>query len=257
MATIHPTAIIDPAAQLDSDVDIGPYCIIGPHVHLGAGTRLHAHVVVDGHTRIGSHCELFPFACVGKQTQDLKYRGGTTHVEIGDHTTLRENVTVNAATSDGDTTRVGSHCHIMAYAHVAHDCQVGNEVIIANCGTLAGHVIVEDQVILGGLSAVHQFVRLGRLSIIGGCSKATQDVPPFMMADGNPLSVHNINSIGLKRRGVSTAAQHALKHAYKVLYRESLSTRQALDKLNRESVPPPEVQHLLDFVQNSQRGITK
>lgn len=257
MADIHPTAIISPDAGIGADVYIGPYCLVGPHVSIGAGTRLMGHVVVDGHTRIGSSCTLFPFCSVGLQTQDLKYGGGTTYVEVGDRTTIREYVTIHSATGDGDTTRVGSDCHIMAYAHIAHDCLVGNEVIIANCGTLAGHVVVEDQVILGGLSAVHQFVRLGRLSITGGCSKVTQDVPPFMMADGNPLHIPAINTIGLKRRGIEEPVPRILKQAHRILYRENLSTRQAVDRIAGDLKSVPEIRHLIDFINSSERGIVK
>jgi UDP-N-acetylglucosamine acyltransferase len=190
-------------------------------------------------------------------TQDLKYKGGAPRVEIGERTTIREYVTVNAATNDGDVTRVGSGCHIMAYVHVAHDCIVGNEVIMANCATLAGHVQIEDQAIIGGLCGIHQFVRVGRLAITGGCSKLTQDLPPFMMADGNPLEVRTINSVGLKRRGVPETTEGLIKKAHRILYREGLSTRQALEKLEREIELVPEIQHLINFIKSSERGIVK
>jgi len=257
MARIHPTAVVDPSAALDDDVEVGPYCVIGAHVRVGGGTRVHAHAVLDGHTTLGRSCTVFPFACIGTQTQDLKYRGGTAYVEIGAETTLREYVTVHAATDEGGVTRVGDRCHIMAYAHVAHDCVIGNDVILANCGTLGGHVVVEDQAILGGLSGVHQFVRIGRLSIIGGCSKVTQDVPPFMMADGNPLQVHAINAIGLKRKNVPVDTQRALKQAHKILYREDLTTRRALERMASEVEPSDEIRHLVEFIKASERGITK
>ena len=254
---IHPTAIVAPGAELGADVEVGPYSIIGATVRVGAGTKIHPHVVIAGHTTIGTGCEIFPFASIGQQTQDLKFRGGAPRVEIGDQTTLREYVTVNAATNDGDVTRVGNGCHIMAYAHIAHDCIVGNEVIMANCGTLAGHVVLEDQVIIGGLCGVHQFVRVGRLTITGGCSKVTQDLPPFMTADGNPLSVHGLNSVGLKRRGVSDAAQAELKKAYRILYRENLTAKQALTKIEQDLEQFEEIKHLVRFVRASERGITR
>ena len=257
MTKIHPTAVVDPAAQLDEGVEIGPYCVIGPDVRLGAGTRLMSHVVIDGHTSLGQGCTVHPFASLGGRTQDLKYRGGHPGVAIGDQTVIREYVTVNCATADGDITRVGSRCLLMAYAHVAHDCSVGDEVILANCGTLAGHIVVEDQACLGGLSAVHQFVRLGRLSYVGGCAKVTQDVPPFMLGDGNPLQIPAINSVGLKRHGVSEEAQHQIKHAHRILYREELSTRQALEKIGQEVGTGPEIEHLLAFIRSSERGITR
>lgn len=257
MPMIHPTAIVDPGAELGEGVDIGPYCTVGPHVVLGAGTRLVSHVVVDGWTRVGAGCTIFPFASVGLQTQDLKYKGGAPRAEIGDHTTLREYVTVNAATNDGDVTSLGSHCHIMAYAHIAHDCRVGHRVIMANVATLAGHVTVEDQAIIGGLSAIHQFTRVGRLSIIGGCSKVTQDVPPFMMADGHPLRIPAINSLGLKRAGIDEEGQRVLKLAHRMLYRMDLATGKALEQIERDLAQTPEVQHLLAFVRASERGIVR
>lgn len=257
MPKIHATAIVHPGAELDETVEVGPYCVIGPKVRVGAGTRLMAHVFVDGATSIGERCTVFPFASVGTQTQDLKFKGGTARVEIGNETTLREYVTVNAATNDGDVTRVGAGAHIMAYAHVAHDCRIGDRVIMANCATLAGHVTIEDEATVGGLCGIHQFVRVGRLAILGGCSKATQDVPPFMMADGNPLAVHGINKIGLKRHGVGEKAQGLLKQAFKILYREGLSTHKALEKIEAEIEQLPEVQQLVLFVRGSSRGITR
>jgi UDP-N-acetylglucosamine acyltransferase len=255
MPRIHPTAVVAPGARLGEDVEIGPGCVVGEHVALGAGTRLLAHVVVDGHTTLGAGCTVHPFASLGGQTQDLKFRGGAPRVEIGDRTTLREYVTVNAATADGDVTRVGSGCLLMASAHVAHDCVVGDEVIIANCGTLAGHVVIEDRAILGGLSGVHQFVRIGTMAIVGGCSKVTQDVPPYMMADGHPLAVAAINAVGLKRRGVPPETQRRLKEAHRLLYREGLGTREALERIAAEIPACPEIAHLVAFVRASERGI--
>lgn len=257
MALIHPTAIIDSTAELGPDVEIGPYCVVGPAVRLGAGVRLMSHAVVEAYTTVGAGCTLFPFCSVGSQTQDLKYRGGVTRAEIGERTTIREYVTINRATADGDVTRVGADCHIMAYAHVAHDCVLGDGVILANCGTLAGHVTLEDRVILGGLSAVHQFVRIGRLSIIGGCSKVTQDVPPFMTADGHPLQIRTINAIGLARNNVPDSTQRLLKAAYRMLYRSGLSTSDALEKMESELEPTAEISALIDFIRESKRGITK
>ncbi len=257
MADIHPTAVIAPGAELGVEVAIGPYCVVGEGVRLGDRCHLDAHVVISGHTTLGADCRCYPFSCIGGQTQDLKYRGGTTRVEIGARTTFREYVTVNAATDDGNVTRVGDDCHILAYAHIAHDCAVGNGVIMANCGTLAGHVIVEDHAILGGLSAVHQFVRLGRMSITGGCSRVAQDVPPFMTAAGNPLKIHSINAIGLQRKGVPREVQRVLKKTYRILYRQGLTTSQAVAKLETELPPLAEVGYLIAFIKASQRGITK
>lgn len=257
MMDIHPTAIISKGAELGKGVEAGPYSVIGPHITVGDGTRIMSHVVLDGWTRIGRNCSVFPFASIGTQTQDLKYKGARTFVEIGDRTTLREFVTVNSATNEGEVTRIGSDCLIMAYSHVAHACEVGNEVIIANCGTLAGHVVVEDRAILGGLSAVHQFVRIGELSIIGGCTRVTQDSPPFMMVEGNPAKVRGTNSVGLKRRNIDPQAQRQLKLAYRILYRQGLSVRQALEKIRTEVDVCREIEHLVSFIEKSERGIIK
>ncbi|MFH0881077.1 MAG: acyl-ACP--UDP-N-acetylglucosamine O-acyltransferase [Lentisphaerota bacterium] len=257
MTDIHSTAIVDPGAELGDSVVVGPYCIVGPHVKLGEGTRLMSHVCVDGWTTMGRECTVFPFAHIGGQTQDLKFKGGAPRLEVGDRTTLRECVTLNTATNDGDVTRVGSGCHIMAYAHVAHDCVVGNHVIMANGVALAGHVTVEDDAIIGGLSGAHQFVRIGRMSIMGGCTKAVKDVPPFMMADGNPLEIHSPNTVGLERHGISEEVQRQLKEAYKMLYRQKLSTRQALEKIEAELAMSPEMLYLVNFIKGSERGITK
>ncbi len=257
MSKIHPSAVIDSGAEIGEDVEIGPFCVVTGHVRIDRGTRLISHVHIDGHTSLGQGCMVYPFACLGTRTQDLKFKGGNPRVEIGEGTVIREYVTVSAATNDGDVTRVGDHCLLMACAHVAHDCTVGNEVIMANCGTLAGHVVIEDQVILGGLSAVHQFVQLGRLCIIGGCSKVTQDVPPFMMADGHPLAVRGVNSVGLKRHGIEGESAIIIKNMYKILYRQQLTTKNAVAKIEETLKPLPEVKHMLEFIGRSERGITK
>lgn len=257
MTEVHATAVVDRAAVLEDGVSVGPYCVVGPQVHLGAGTRLMSHVVLDGRTTLGRGCTVFPFASIGTQTQDLKFRGAATFVEIGDETTLREYVTVNSGTNEGEVTRVGSRCHIMAYCHVAHACRVGDGVIMANAATLAGEVVVEDQVVLGGMAGVHQFVRIGRLAIVGGCSKLTQDCPPFLMVDGNPAHVSGINRVGLERRGISEEAQQGLRKAHRILYRENLTVAEALDKIQRELLVGPEVEHFVNFVRSSQRGIVR
>lgn len=256
MRDIHPTAVIASTAELAADVAVGPYCVVGPNVRIGPGTRLMSHVVIEGFTALGEHCTIFPFASLGQQTQDLKFKGGTPGVKIGDHVTIRESVTVNAATYDGDFTTIGNHCHIMAYAHIAHDCHVGNRVIMANNATLAGHVIVEDQSIIGGLTAIHQFVRIGRLSITGGCSKVVKDIPPFMMADGNPLHVHTVNKIGMERAGISSEIQSSLRQAFKILYRQNLTVEKALEEMSKLN-PSVELEHLMAFVRSSERGITR
>ncbi|MCU0772063.1 MAG: acyl-ACP--UDP-N-acetylglucosamine O-acyltransferase [Verrucomicrobia bacterium] len=257
MSAIHPTAVIHPQAKLGEGCEIGPYCVIGGQVELGPRCRLHSHVVIDGHTRLGADNELFPFASIGFKTQDLKWKGGVTRTEIGDHNTFREHVTVHSATSDGDATVIGSHNNLLAYAHVAHDCRLGSHIVMSNVGTLAGHVVVEDHAIVGGLAAVHQFCRIGRMSIIGGCSKVVQDVPPFMMADGNPASTRTVNKVGMERNGISDEAQAAIRQAFKILFREGLTITNALAQIEKDVADLPELRHLVQFVRASERGIGK
>ena len=254
---IHSTAVIHPHAQVGANCDIGPYCIIGEHVVLGEGCKLHSHVVIDGHTMLGRENELFPFASLGLKTQDLKWKGGVTRTQIGDHNTFREYVTIHSATGDGEVTVVGSRNHILAYCHIAHNVTLGDRVIMSNVATLAGHVSVDDGAIVGGLAAVHQFCRIGRMSIIGGCSKVVQDVPPFMLADGNPATTRTINKVGLERNGVSEEAQSALKQAYKILFRDGLTISNALVRIEAELPALPEVQHLVQFARTSERGLSK
>ncbi len=257
MNSIHPTAIIDSAARIAPNVEIGPYCVIGPEVRIGSGSVLKSHVNLDGNTEIGEECTFYPFCSIGTKTQDLKYKGGSPGVKIGSGTVIREYVTVSAATYDGDFTTVGDRCLLMAYSHVAHDCVVEDEVIMANCATLAGHIHVEQKAIIGGLTGVHQFVRLGGMSIIGGCSKVIKDVPPYMMADGHPVEVRGLNSIGLKRRGVSSDHRRVLKEVYRILYRQGLTTGEAVGKIRDEVEFTPEVVHILKFLEKSERGVTK
>lgn len=257
MTEVHPTSVVDDKAELGEGVVIGPYCTVGPRVTLGDGVRLISHVVVDGWTEIGARCTVSPFACVGTQTQDLKYAGAETRVVIGEETTLREYVTVNSGTTVEEVTTVGSNCHLMAYSHVAHGCVVGNEVIMANAATLAGHVVVEDQVIIGGLTGIHQFVTLGRLCILGGCTKIVQDCPPFMMIDGNPAAARGLNRIGLDRKGVPAESCRSLKEAYRILYRSGLTTAVAIEKIESDVEGSPELDHLVGFVRASKRGVVR
>src|SRR5271155_3007463 len=218
MEMIHPTAVVHASAQIGAGCVIGPYCVIGENVTLGDHCRLHSHVVIDGHTTLGEGNEIFPFASIGLKTQDLKWKGGLTRTLIGSHNTFREYVTIHSATGDGEVTTVGSHNHILAYSHIAHNVTLGDHIIMSNVATLAGHITVEDHAIIGGLAAVHQFCRIGRMAIIGGCAKVTQDIPPYMLADGNPAEVRKTNREGMKRRGVSEEAQEALRQAYKILF---------------------------------------
>jgi UDP-N-acetylglucosamine acyltransferase len=253
----HPTAVIHPGAQIGEGCEIGPYCVVGEHVALGAGCRLHSHVVIDGHTVLGRENDIFPFASIGLKTQDLKWKGGVTRTRIGDRNTFREYVSIHSATGDGETTVVGSDNHILAYCHLAHNVSLGNHIIMSNVGTLAGHVTVEDHAVIGGLVAIHQFCRVGTMSMIGGCSKVVQDVPPFMLADGNPAQTRTINKVGLERRGVTEEAQAALKQAYKILFRERLTISNALVKIEAELPMLPEILHLIQFARASERGLSK
>lgn len=254
---IHPTAVIHAGAQLGADCEIGPYCIIGPRVVLGDRCRLHSHVVLDGFTTLGSDNEIFPFACLGTKTQDLKWNGGETRTVIGDRNVFREYATVHSATSDGDATTVGSDNHFLAYTHLAHDVRVGSHVIMSNVATLAGHVIVEDHAIIGGLAAVHQFCRIGRFSMIGGCSKVVQDIAPYMMADGNPAETRFVNKVGLERAGFAAESIANLTKAYKVLFRSGLTTANALARLEAELPSFEELVHLMNFAKESKRGLAK
>ena len=254
---VHSTAIVHPKARIGSGCEIGPYCIIGEHVTLGDGCKLHSHVVIDGHTKLGRENEIFPFAAIGMKTQDLKWKGGITRVEIGDNNVFREGVTVHCATNDGDATVIGSNNLLIIYAHVAHDCRLGNGIIMSGFAGLAGHVVVEDFAVFAGYVAVHQFCRIGKLSMIGGCSKIVQDVPPFMIVDGNPGETRTINKVGLERHGLSDEAQNALRQAYKILFREGLTIPNALTKIESDLPKLPEIQYLADFVRTSERGISK
>ena len=254
---IHPTAIIHPKAQIGSGCKIGPYCVIHEHVTLGDNCNLHSHVVVDGHTKLGARNEIFPFAAIGMKTQDLKYKGGAPRLEIGDDNVFREGVTVHCGTNDGEATSIGSHNLFIIHAHVAHDCVLGNHIIMSGFAGLAGHCVVEDYAIFAGYVAVHQFCRIGKLSMIGGCSKIVQDVPPFMIVDGNPGETRTINKVGLERAELSDEAQTALRAAYKIIFREGLSTPNALAKVEAELPALPEVKHLVQFISASERGICK
>jgi UDP-N-acetylglucosamine acyltransferase len=253
----HSTAIIHPNAKIGAHCEIGPYCVIGEHVVLGEKCKLHSHVVIDGHTKLGKGNEIFPFASIGLKTQDLKWKGGITRTEIGDGNTFREYVTIHSATSDGEVTRVGSNNTILAYCHIAHNCVLGDKIIMSNVATLAGHVTVEDHAVIGGLAAVHQFCRIGKMAMVGGCSKVVQDVPPFMMADGNPAETRTINKTGMERNGISDEAQSALRSAYKILFREGLTISNAINKVEKKLPPLAEVSHLVQFVRASERGISK
>ncbi|MFM8459239.1 MAG: acyl-ACP--UDP-N-acetylglucosamine O-acyltransferase [Chthoniobacterales bacterium] len=254
---IHPTAIVDPAAQIDPGARIGPYCVVGPEVTIGPDTELQHHVTVMGPSKIGARNFFFAYTSIGQKTQDLKYAGEPTYLEIGDGNTFREFCTVNRGTLPGTKTIIGNEGNFLAYSHIAHDCTVGDKVIFSNNGTLAGHVEVRDHAVIGGLTAIHQFCRVGRYAITGGCSKIVQDVPPFMIADGNPAEVRGINSVGLERAGFSADTIRALKEAYRLLYRGNLNTKQAVESIRKEVPGIAEIEELCVFVETSQRGIIR
>jgi UDP-N-acetylglucosamine acyltransferase len=256
--TIHPTAIVHPGARIGTGVEIGAYSIVGEYVEIGDGTWIGPHVVVTGHTRIGRDNRIFQFSSIGEIPQDKKYAGEPTRLEIGDRNTIRECCTFNCGTAqDTGVTRVGNDNWIMAYVHVAHDCQVGNNVIFANTTQLAGHVHVGDWVILGGFTGVHQFVRIGAHSMTGVGTKLVQDLPPYVLASGSPGEPHGMNTEGLKRRGFSQESVMAIRRAYKTLYKSGLKLEEARAAIAAESVDQPELAILGDFLAQPGRGIIR
>lgn len=257
MTNIHPTAIVDSTVLLDEECHIGPYCNLGPKVILGKGCVLHSHVIIHGPCVVGAQNAFYPFCSIGQRTQDLKYRGEPTVLEIGEGNTFREFVTINRSTTPESKTMIGNHGHFLAYSHIAHDCIVGNYIVFSNNSTLAGHVCVGDYATIGGLTAVHQFCRIGQHAIVGGCSKIVQDVPPFMIADGNPATIHGINSVGLKRLGFADSEVAMLKEAHRLLYRANLNVQQAMKQIQEEMRPNKNINILISFVISSNRGIIR
>ncbi|HKB60097.1 MAG TPA: acyl-ACP--UDP-N-acetylglucosamine O-acyltransferase [Gallionellaceae bacterium] len=258
MALIHPTAIIEPGARLADDVKVGAYSVIGPNVEIGEGTEIGPHVVIEGHTRIGRKNRIFQFSSLGGIPQDKKYAGEATRLEIGDNNLIRECCTFNIGTvQDGGVTRIGSNNWIMAYVHLAHDCQVGNGIVLANSVQLAGHVEVDDYAILGAYVGAHQFCKVGAHVMVGAGSLLFQDLPPYVMVGGNPATPHGINSEGLKRRGFSSPTIMAIKRAYKTLYRSGLSLEQAVAEITAQSAEYPELKLFTDFIARSTRGLIR
>lgn len=262
MGNIHPTAIVDPQAQLDPSVTVGPYTLVGPHVKIGAGTTVAGHVVIEGHTTIGRDNRIFQFSSIGAANQDKKYKGEPTELVIGDRNTIREFTTLQVGTvQDKARTSIGNDNWLMAYVHIAHDCVVGSNVTMANNATLGGHVEVGDWVTVGGLTGIHQFVKVGPHAMLGFQSAVSQDVPPFMLVDGNPLSVRGINAIGLKRRGFPDARIAAVKKMHKLLYREGRTleaARAAIEALAQaEPEAAAEVSLMAAFLANATRGIAR
>ena len=256
-ASIHPTAIIEPGAELGADVQIGAYAFVGTGVQLGACTQLHHHASVEGRTTLGAKCELFPYACIGGKTQDLKYKGGRPGLRIGERNVFREYVTVHAATFDDEFTVIGSDNTILAYSHIAHDCIVGDHCVMSNGTMLAGHVIVEDHVIIGGYGGVHQFCRLGAYAMLSATAKLVQDLPPFFIADGTPAIVRAYNKVGLERNGHTPEQLDRVKQIFRILYRDGLNRTQALEKLAAHpEASSAEFQRVIAFAAKSTRGLT-
>ena len=256
-ASIHPTAIIEPGAELGADVLIGAYAFVGTGVQLGAGTQLHHHASVEGRTTLGAKCELFPYACIGGKTQDLKYKGGRPGLRIGERNVFREYVTVHAATFDDEFTVIGSDNTILAYSHIAHDCIVGDHCVMSNGTMLAGHVIVEDHVIIGGYGGVHQFCRLGAYAMLSATAKLVQDLPPFFIADGTPAIVRAYNKVGLERNGHTPEQLDRVKQIFRILYRDGLNRTQALEKIAAHpEASSAEFQRVIAFAAKSTRGLT-
>jgi UDP-N-acetylglucosamine acyltransferase len=256
--SVHPTALVAPGAKLDATVEVGPYAVIGPQVEIGAGTTVGPHAVIEGRTRLGERNKVFQFASVGAQPQDLKYAGEDSALEIGNENLIREFTTLHKGTTGGGgVTRIGNRNLFMAYAHVAHDCQVGNGCVLANAATLGGHVEIGDHVILGGLAAVHQFTRIGQHAFVAGGAMVVMDVPPFCTAQGDRAELAGINSIGLARHGFSEEQIGRVKEAYRILFRSKLPLEEAVERLKTELGDQPEIMALLSFVTTSQRGITR
>ncbi len=254
---IHPMAIVKPGAELGENVSVGPFSIVGESVRVGDGTRIGSSVLVEGKTTIGANNTIFHGASLGSVCQDLKYKGERTFVRIGDNNTIREYVTVHSAAGEGESTVVGDSCLLMAYVHVAHNCEIGSNVIIANAVNLAGHVRVFDFASIGGVTPVHQFVRIGEYCFVGGGSRIPQDVPPYLKVAGNPARPAGLNSVGLRRRGFTAEQRSALKKAYAIFYRSGLNVTQALERIDAELPRTKEIERFVEFIRGSERGIIR
>lgn len=253
---IHPTAIVDPDAELGEGVTVGPWSIIGPGVRIGDGGQIGSHVLIERDTILGADCRVHHGAVLGTDAQDMKYRGEDALLLVGDRTVIREYATLNRGTVSLGRTVVGDDCLILAYAHVAHDCQIGSNVILSNAVNMGGHVLIEDWVNVGGLTAIHQFVRIGAHAMVGGGSRAPQDVPPYTMAAGSPIKLYGLNGVGLERRGFSPEVRSALKKAYRTVFQSKVPLSQGLKTAEEEALDFPEVRHFLAFIRGSERGVT-
>ncbi|HKJ67988.1 MAG TPA: acyl-ACP--UDP-N-acetylglucosamine O-acyltransferase [bacterium] len=253
--SIHPTAIVDESAQLGDEVVVGPYSIIRGEAIIEDGVEIHAHALIGENTILHQHCKVFQGAVVGEVPQDLKFKGEDTFTEIGPNTVIREYATIHRGTDDRLKTIVGHDCLIMAYVHIAHDCLVGDHVILANAVNLAGHVTIEDYASIGGLVPIHQFVRIGRHSFVGGGVRVTKDVPPFVLASSEPLAYYGLNAVGLRRRGFENETRTLIKKAYRLIFRSEYNTSQAVSKIKEELPQTEEIQQIIQFVENSKRGL--
>src|SRR5438034_9503736 len=254
---IHPTAIVDARAEISAGTIIGPYCVIAADVVLGQNCWLQQHVTLCGPMRAGARNKFYASCSIGQQTQDLKYQGEPTYLEIGDENTFREFVTISRSTTSKGKTHIGNRGTFLAYSHIGHDCQVGDGVVFSNNGTLAGHVQVGDHAVIGGLTAVHQFCRIGRFAITGGCSKIVQDIPPFMIADGNPAKVRGVNLVGLERSGFPSENVKWIKEAFRLIYRSKYNTRQAIEAMRKELPQTEEITEITQFIEQTERGIIR
>jgi UDP-N-acetylglucosamine acyltransferase len=255
---IHPTAIIDPKAEIEADVEIGPYSVIRENVSIGSGTVIDSHVVIEPYVNIGSDCHLFQYAAVGAIPQSLKFEGEKTYVKIGRGTVIREFVTIHRGTEfGGGTTEIGEDNFLMAYCHIAHDCKIGRKVVLSNNATLAGHIIIGDYATIGGLVAIHQFVKIGDHAFVGGKSAVVKDIPPFVIAAGDRAKLHGLNSVGLKRHGFPKKTLSELKKVYRIIFRIGLTLNEAIERVGAEVEQIPEVVKFIDFIKSSERGITR
>lgn len=255
---IHETALISKKAEIDTGVEIGPYCIVKKGVRISKNTKLISHVIVEGDTEIGEDCICYPFSSIGFPPQDTKYRDEQTKLFIGAHNIIREYVTIHRASVGGDeTTHIGNHNFLMAYVHVAHNCKIGSNIIMANAATLAGHVLVEDFAVIGGLVAIHQFTRIGKYAMVGGFSGIGQDIPPYMVASGARAKLFGPNTIGLKRHGFSDGTINAIKKAYKIIFREKRTLKDAIRQVQEDFGEVPEIRHLIAFIEKNRRGICR
>jgi UDP-N-acetylglucosamine acyltransferase len=255
---IHSTAIISPDVVIEEDTCIGPFCILKDGVHIKRGAKLISNVIIEGDTEIGENCTVYPFTSIGLPPQDMKYKGEKTAIKIGNNNIIREYITIHRASVGGDgQTTIGDNNFLMAYVHIAHDCKIGNSVIMANVATLAGHVIIEDYAIIGGLVAIHQFTRIGAYTMVGGFSGVGQDIPPYMIAAGARAKLFGLNTIGLKRHGFSDSTINDLKKAYKILFREKRTLKDAIKKIQENLPYTDEIKHLIEFIQKNKRGICR